>query len=343
MPTIKEVALRARVSVGTVSNVLSGRVPVSKRLSDRVQSVIRQLDYHPNHIARSLKIRQSNTIGFVISDITNPFFTQLVRGAEDAAWKANYLLIILNSDEQLEREQQVIAALRARRVDGVMLVSAADGESEHIRALNEAGTPLVCVDREIPGFDCVVVNNADGARACVAHLISTGHRRIGMLNGDLRVAVARERHLGYQRALRDAGIPYDPALVTHFGLRVEDGYRGAAQILAANPRPDAIFTANSMIAMGLLRALRERGLACPRDIAIGAFDDSIFHEATVPPLTSVAQPAYELGKRSVELLLDRIAHPMKNPKRKRTKIVLDTTLVIRESSGATPMGASWGG
>ena len=165
MPTIKEVALRARVSVGTVSNVLSGRVPVSKRLSERVQSVVRQLDYHPNHIARSLKIRQSNTIGLVISDITNPFFTHLARGAEDAAWKANYLLIILNSDEQLDRERQVIAALRARRVDGVILVSAADGESDHIRALHEAGTPLVCVDREIPGLDCVVVNNADGARA----------------------------------------------------------------------------------------------------------------------------------------------------------------------------------
>jgi LacI family transcriptional regulator len=339
MPTIKEVALRARVSVGTVSNVLSGRVPVSQRLSDRVHNVSRQVDYHPNHIARSLKIRQSNTIGFVISDITNPFFTQLVRGAEDAAWKANYLLIILNSDEQLEREGQVIAALRARRVDGVLLVSAGDGASDHIRALIEAGTPLVCVDREIPSADCVVVNNQDGARACVAHLISTGHRRIGMLNGDLRVAVARERHLGYQRALRDARISYDPALVTHFGPRVEDGFRGAAQILGAKSRPDAIFTCNSMLAMGLLRALRERGLACPRDIAIAAFDDSIFHEATVPPLTSVAQPAYELGKQSVELLLQRIAHPVKSSRRKPTRIVLDTALVIRESSGAAAMGA----
>src|ERR1700744_5410980 len=119
MPTIKEVADRAKVSVGTGSNVISGGVPVSPKLHDRVMGVIRQLDYHPNHIARSLKIRQSNTIGFVISDITNPFFTQLARGAEEAAWKANYLLIILNSDEQPERERQVIAALRARRVDGI--------------------------------------------------------------------------------------------------------------------------------------------------------------------------------------------------------------------------------
>src|SRR3974390_162687 len=122
MATIKEVARRAHVSVGTVSNVLSGAVPVSDRLKERVLQIIRELDYHPNHVARSLKIRQTKMLGMVVSDITNAFFPQVVRGAEDAAWKHSYMMITFNSDDQLEREKQVLSALRARRVDGILLV-----------------------------------------------------------------------------------------------------------------------------------------------------------------------------------------------------------------------------
>src|SRR5206468_3492863 len=148
---------RARVSVGTVSNVVSGVVPVSKRLKDRVLEVIKQLDYHPNHVARSLKIKQTKMIGMVISDITNPFFPQLVRGAEDAAWRRNYMLITFNSDEQIERERQVLTALRGRRVDGILMVAAGGSDHSHIRAIKASGIPVVCVDRDLPGagLDCV--------------------------------------------------------------------------------------------------------------------------------------------------------------------------------------------
>jgi LacI family transcriptional regulator len=331
MPTIKEVAMRARVSVGTVSNVLGGRVVVSERLRTRVLEVIERLDYHPNFIARSLKIRHTQMIGIVVSDITNPFSTQMVRGAEDAAWQKNYTLIILNSDGQLERERQVIAALRTRQVDGILLVAATGGEHRHIDAVTDAGIPVVCVDHELSGpeLDCVVVDHFSGARDCVAHLIAMGHRRIGMLNGDTGLPVAEQRFSGYRQALADANLPYDETIVANFGFRVEDGYRAAQRVLACEPRPSAIFTGNAMIAMGLLRALREAGLGCPEDVAIATFDDPIFLEALRPTVTAVAQPAYELGRRSVDLLLERIGEP----ERKRTRVVLETHLIVRESSG----------
>jgi len=331
MPTIKEVAKRAKVSVGTVSNVIGGRVPVSDRLRNRVLEVIAKLDYHPNFVARSLKIRQTKMIGIVVSDITNPFFTQMVRGAEEAAWQKSYTLIIFNSDERLERERQVISALRARRVDGILLVAASGSEHGHIRAVRDAGIPVVCVDRELAGLglDCAVVDNFSGARDCVAHLIGLGHRRIGMLNGDTELPMAGQRQAGYQQALKDAGLDYDASIVANLGVRTEDGYRAAQRVLGCEPRPSAIFTGNAMIAMGLLQALRDAGLRCPEDVAIATFDDPIYLEALRPSMTAVAQPAYELGRRGFELLLERIDEPA----RKRTRIVLETHLIVRESSG----------
>ncbi len=333
MPTIKEVARRARVSVGTVSNVIGGRVAVSERLRTRVLEVIERLDYHPNFVARSLKSRHTQMIGIVVSDITNPSSTQMVRGAEDAAWQKNYTLIVLNSDGRLERERQVIAALRTRQVDGILLVAATGGEHRHIRAVMDAGIPIVCVDHELSGrgLDCVVVDHFSGARDCVAHLIAVGHRRIGMLNGDTGLPVAGQRFAGYRQALEDANLPYDETIVANFGFRVEDGYRAAQRVLECEPRPSAIFTGNAMIAIGSLRALRDAGLRCPEDVAIATFDDPIFLEALRPSITAVAEPAYELGRRSFELLLERI----EAPDRKRIRVVLETHLIVRESSGKT--------
>src|SRR5579885_2687884 len=172
---MKEVAKKARVSVGTVSNVLSETVPVSKRLRERVLEAVKQLDYHPNQVARSLKIRQTKMIGMVLSDITNPVAPQLIRGAENVAWREKYMLITFNSDDRVEREQQILAALRGRQVDGI-LISAAGSSHSHIAAIHESGIPVVCFSREPPGLsmDCVVADNFGGARDCVRHLISLG-------------------------------------------------------------------------------------------------------------------------------------------------------------------------
>src|ERR1035437_2793777 len=181
MSTIKEVAERANVSVGTVSNVMCGSVSVSPRLRKRVLAAIRELDFHPDQNARSLKKRQSEMVGMVISDITNPYFPLAVRGAEDAALKEDYLLITLNTDDQVERERKALSTLRSRRVDGVLLVVApSDGDVSHIERTVAAGIPVVCLDRIPNGLslDSVSFDSAVGARECVRHLVAMGHRDI---------------------------------------------------------------------------------------------------------------------------------------------------------------------
>lgn len=331
MATIKEVARRARVSVGTVSNVLGDRVPVSSRLRERVLAVVRDLDYHPNHVARSLKMRQTKMLGMVISDITNPFFPQLVRGAEDAAWKHHYMLITFNSDDQLEREKLVLSVLRTRRVDGILLVPAVtEGDHSHVRAAIDSGIPVVGLDRSLRGLplDTVMVDNVAGARECVRHLIARGHRKIGALIGRQDLQTGRDRLQGYKEALAEAGLPLDENLIVVSGFRVDAGYPAAIRLFE-QARPTAVFTANAMIALGLFRAIHELGLRCPDDVAIATFDDPPFSDAIRPHLTAVAQPSYQLGFQGAELLIRRIQEPM----RKRTRLLLQTELKIRDSTG----------
>jgi LacI family transcriptional regulator len=329
MPTIKEVAQQARVSVGTVSNVVSGAVPVSKKLKDRVLDVIQQLDYRPDHVARSLKLRHTRTVGLVISDITDPFFTQVMRGAEDAAWSANYILITFNSDDQPEREQLVLDALRSRRVDGILLVAATGTDPARIRAIQESGTPVVCLDRELSGagLDCVVVNNFRAARECVRHLRSQGYDKIGLLNGDPAASVARDRSMGYRQGLEDAALDCEDRLMVAVRPGIDEALTAARQMLAE--KPSAVIAGGMALGIGLLRAAREIGLRCPDDLAITIFDDPAFSEAITPRLTAIAPPSYELGRKGMELLLDR----MQDPKRRRRKLVLETILRVRESCG----------
>lgn len=330
MATIKEVARRANVSVGTVSNVLSGAVPVSERLKQRVLDIIRELDYHPNHVARSLKIRQTKMLGMVVSDITNSFFPLVVRGAEDAAWKHNYMLLTFNSDDKAERELQVLSALRARRVDGILLVAAStDGDLSHIQGTLEAGIPVVCIDRPIESLpvDCISVDNVAGARKGVEHLIACGHRRIGILTGPLSLEVARDRLEGYRQALQAAGLPVEEALIRDASFRAEIGYTASLKLLSEE-RPTAVFTSNAMMALGLLRALNELNLRCPEDVGVATFDDPVFSQSLRPELTCVAQPAYDLGYQGAEMLLRRLREP--NCERMMTQ--LDTEMRVRQST-----------
>src|SRR5579863_9451497 len=199
MATLKEIATRARVSIGTVSNVITGSVPVSALRRERILAAIREFDYHPNHVARSLRLRRTRTLGMVVSDITNPFFSQLVRGAEDAAMKRNYLLVTFNTDERVEREMNVFTVLRKRRVDGVLLVVAPSRDKPyHVLELMALGTPVVCLDRAPRGIrvDSVTVDNVGAARHCVDHLLDQGHRRIAILTGSLLLQNARARLQG---------------------------------------------------------------------------------------------------------------------------------------------------
>ncbi len=333
MATIKEVAKRANVSVGTVSNVLSGAIRVSPLLMERVCKAIRELDYHPNHVARSLKIKQTKMLGMVIPDITNPFFPQIVRGAEDAALKNGYLLVTFNTDDQTEREKQVLSVLRSRRVDGVLLAIAHDTtDISHVTDMIGAGIPVVCLDR-IHGklkVDSVTVDNIKGSQTCVRHLISMGHRRIAIITGAMGLGTARDRFRGYKMALEEAKLKVDPEMIKEGNFRTEGGYLGAKELLLQRDRPSALFVSNGMMTLGVLKALEEIGLCCPRDIALATFDDLAVADVFRPHLTAVAQPAYAIGCRGAEILIEKLEGRL--PGGKSLRVLLDPELKIRESS-----------
>lgn len=336
MATIKEVAKRAGVSVGTASNVISGAVAVSPVRRELVLAAIRDLGYHPSDVARSLKLRRTNMLGLIVSDITNPFFAQLVRGAEEAALARGYLLLTFNTDDRVEREKHVLGVLRGRRVDGILLVVAPiHGESTHITETIARGTPVVCLDRVPRGVsvDSVTVDNASAARECVEHLLEMKHRRIGILTGSLLLATARERLRGYRQALQSRGLRFDPDLVREGNFRMESGYQLATELLSGSSRPTALFVSNGLMAIGALRAVADLGLRCPEDVALATFDDLPLSEVLSPPLTSVAQPAYQMGYEGAKILFDRIkSKRMDGP----VKIRLHAQLTIRQSSACAP-------
>ena len=333
MATIKEVAQRAGVSVGTVSNVLTGSVPVSPKLAQRVSRAIEELNYRPSHLARSLKNRRTKMLGIIIPDISNPLFTQMARGAEDAALKNGYLLVSFNTDDQIERQEQVLAVLQSRQADGVLLVSArTTGDVAPIQKAAAGGMPVVCVDRVPRGLevDNVTVDNEDGARRGVEHLIALGHREIAIITGALRLQTARQRLNGYKAALRAAGLKASAALIKEGDFRTSSGYELGKELLSARSRPSALFVSSGMMALGVLHAMDELGLRCPEDVALVTFDDLGVAHPFQPQVTAVAQPAYLMGFRGVELLLDRLEGRVTSPAPQ--KVQLPTELIIRRSS-----------
>jgi LacI family transcriptional regulator len=334
MVTIKEIASLAGVSVGTVSNVLNGYSTVNPKLRERVEAVMQSLDYQPSFIARSLRGRRTKLIGVVVSDIVNPFFPQVIRGVEDVASQQGFLLVIVNTDDDVEKERQVLSMLRSRQVDGLAIVLASHRKASftHIRKARESGLHIVCIDRAPPReeIDSVTVNNVEGALDCVRHLIAVGHRRIAILTGGLEIQTGRDRLRGYEQALREAGIKPEPAFIRNGDFRFDAAYRATLKLLANHPRPSAVFACNGTMAFGLMRAVDELGLRCPEDLAVATFDDLPIYDAFRPHLTSVVQPAYEIGKRGAELLIGRILGKINDPQ--PISIQLPLKLALRESS-----------
>jgi DNA-binding LacI/PurR family transcriptional regulator len=343
MPSIKKVAEVAGVSVGTVSHVINGSVPVSEPLKLRVQAAIRDLNYHPNHVARSLKTSKTRTLGIIVPDMTITFFPQVIRGAETAARRVGYSLIAVNSDDDGERQKELLSLLRAQRVEGILLVvAAAPTPLNQISRIIDAGIPIVCLDRipdRVP-VDSVSVDDLEGAELAVDHLIASGRRRIAIVTGPLALKNERRRVQGYRQALQRAGIELDENLVWHGNLRTADVAEMCRRRFAApGPRPDAVFSTNGPTALGVLRALRDCGLRTPEDVAFVTFDELTVEDLFTPAVTTVVQPAYDIGFRAAEILLNRIdgdAAPDQT-----VTIRLPAALKIRETS--RPAGASRNG
>ena len=331
MPTMKDVAQAAGVSVTTVSHVINETRYVSKDLRARVLQAMEELSYHPNILARSLRQGITHTIGLIVPDNSNPFFAEIARVAETVGFENDYSVILCNSDKNVERESAYINVLIAKQVDGVIFI-AAGSEQQHLRELAAQGIPVVVADREVPQelADVVLVNHEQGGYDATRHLITSGHRRIACIAGPSPLTPSADRVRGYRRALREAGIPIEEELMVRCTESYLGGETAMAQLLRLDELPTAVFTYNDVTAIGALRAIRNAGLQVPEDLSIVGFDDIPLASAVVPALTTVAQPIADLATVATELLIARIQHSAEFAPGQR--IVLDTNLVVRESS-----------
>lgn len=329
-PTNKDVASRAGVSIATVSRVINGLPNVRPELRRKVLRVVKKLNYQPSRTAQRLRAKRSRVIGLVISDIQNPFFTSVVRGAEDAAYEQGYSLVLCDSDEDPEKEKLYTDVMRAEGVAGVIVATTSDAHS-HIQNLLAHNIPVVAIDRQVKDrrVDSVVVANAKGAFMAMEHLLQLGHRRIGDVSMRF-LPTGKERQAGYLRALRKYGVRGSRRLMRSGVPKPEEGYELARQLLSLDPRPTAIFVDNNMMMLGALQAIRESGVRVPQELSVVGFDDVPWATLLNPPLTVVAQPTHELGRRAVEQVLRRLDQPGVTG----THFQLMPRLIIRESTGA---------
>lgn len=332
MVTIRDVAKRAGVSPITVSRVINNSDYVSEATRARVEAAIDELKYVPNMLGPSLRFKQTRTLALVLTDITNPFWTTVARGVEDVAQANGYSIILCNTDESETKQEQYLNMLLRRRIDGILLVPA-QSAAEPVNMIQKQNIPVVVLDRQIPGLDVDIVraDSESGAYQLTEHLLSLGHRRIGMLAGPPTVSSAVDRVRGYRRALAASGLAEEAAIVYWGAFRIDSGREMALQALADNPQLTAFFAANNFIAFGAIQALREKGLAVPGDIALVTVDDipPIF---TIEPFLTVAnQPALEMGQQAAKLLVGRVTGGLDM---ECQQIVLPTQLIIRASSGS---------
>jgi LacI family transcriptional regulator len=328
--SIYDVARESGVSVFTVSAVVNNKSHVGKGLRERVEAAIRKLNYRPNLIARSLANQRTHTIGMIVPDIGNPFFPLVVRGAEDAAQKHGYNLLLCNSDDSLDKEEKAIELLLSKRVDGILLTKAAGDFRPQLRQMiKEVDTPFVLVMRTYPKLtkDAVLTDDYHGAYEAVSHLARAGRKRIALISGPLKVSNAKERWQGFHDALKAEGLPYEEDLVIEGDYRLESGFRAGHSLFSR--RPDGIYVANHLMTIGLLQAAEEMGLRCPEDFGLVSFDDYPWRGIFRPRLTTVELPKHQLGTEAAELLIKRITGDDSKPVVRK----LQPELRIRESCG----------
>jgi LacI family transcriptional regulator len=327
--TIKDVAAAAGVSVATVSRVLNGRETVDSDMAERVLDAVSRLGYRPSGVARSLRSQQTRVVGLIISDIRNPFFTDAVRGIEDRVGADGFSLVLCNSDEDLAKEAGYLDLVVEERMAGA-IVSPASTEDTRLGALTARGIPVVVIDREAAreAVDSVLVDNVRGGELATSHLVENGYERIACITGPPRTSTGNDRLEGWRRALAAAGRETPDELVARADFKEEGGHAAAAALLASPAPPDAFFVANNLMTVGVLAAVAEAGLDVPVDVGVVGFDDMSWARLLRPPLTTVAQPTYELGRVAAELLTRRVAGRDDPPQR----VVLEPTLKIRESA-----------
>ena len=340
--TISDIAAQAGVSKATVSRVLNNRPEgVGAETRTRIETIVRETGFQRSAVARRLATGRSRTVGLIIPDIANPFYPLLVRGVEGALSHSGYSLLLCNSDRSLEKESDYVRILLENGVDGVILDSAASDCDGQLRSLDNKGVPCVLLDRAIAGRRKrygVFVDNRHGAREAAAYLFSRGRRALVFINGPADLSQSRQRLAGVDDALRESGLPESALHVLSCDFSLEGTYRETLALLEESRRGrdgrlpiDAIFAANDLMAVGALRALKQKQVAVPEEVEVIGFDDIELASLVEPPLTTVSQPTLEMGAHSAELLLRLVA----GEKPRTRTLTLKPRLVLRGTTGTS--------
>lgn len=335
--TIKDIARELGISPSTVSRALKDHPDISSETKKAVNALADKLNYQPNIVALSLRQKKTNTIGVVIPELVHFFFSTVISGIEDVAYEAGYSVIITQSNESFDREVTDLKALFNSRVDGMLLsISRETTNYDHIESILSKGVPIVFYDRMYnnPNSSKVIVDDYVGAKEAVGHLIEQGCKRIAHLQAAPNLLISEDRLRGYKDALREANLPYQENFVLQCPSgTLEEAEKATRKLLALTPPPDAIFANNDMLAMGAMKAIKEKGLNIPGDVALMGFSNWFFSQLMDPPLSSVDQPGYEMGQEAARLLIRHIEMKDKDQGEPQPETkVLKTRLIVRQSS-----------
>ena len=327
--TLKDIGKEVGVSATTVSRALNNKPDISYQVKQKIKEVAQRLGYSPNALARSLKAKKTSSIGVLIADIADPFFAPIVKGIENTARQMGYSIILCDTGEEYEQEKLALQMMLEKRVDG-LLITPSQTEYGDILELKRKKVPFVLLGRhfDLVESDYVITDEIKGAFSATDYLIKKGHKKILFINGPDYISSAKERLVGYKRALQEHAILFDKFLVKEGALKMEDGYRIMKQTLSAGIKFTAVFAYCDFVVLGIMQALEEAKLKIPEDIAIVGYDDVVFARFLQVPLTTVHIPKYELGKEAMKLLKKKIDEEILEPQ----AVILETKLVIRKSA-----------
>jgi len=327
--TLKDIGKEIGVSATTVSRALNNKPDISYETKQKIKEVAERLGYSPNALARSLKAKKTGSIGVLIADIADAFFAPIVKGIENTAREMGYSIILCDTSEEYEQEKIALEMMLEKRVDG-LLITPSQTEYKDILELKRRKIPFVLIGRyfDLVESDYVITDDIKGAFSAIDYLIKKGHKKILFINGPNYISSAKERLVGYKRALQENAILFDKSLVKEDALKMEDGYRIMKEVLSSGTKFTAVFAYCDFVILGVMQALEEAKLKVPEDIAIVGYDDVAFARFLQVPLTTVHIPKYELGKEAMRLLKKKIEGEIKEPQ----NVILPTRLVIRKSA-----------
>ncbi|MEN8192568.1 MAG: LacI family DNA-binding transcriptional regulator [Bacteroidota bacterium] len=332
-PTLKDVANRAGVHPSTVSRVLRKQenLKILESTRKRIFEAVEELNYHPDFTARALRMKKSFTIGLIVPDIGNPFFSRIARTIEQLGFEKGYTVIVCNTDEDQEKENLYVTHLLSRGVDGMIMVPTQDSD-EQVRKIMHKNIPLVLIDRIFDDVEtnAVISNNVESAFTAVKHLADLGHKKVAFLRGRHNIYTMKKRFEGYIKAVKEFGLIESDSLIVGDGFSFEDGYNSTKILLECPTPPTGLLLTGNLITVGAISAILEKGLSIPDDISVIAFADSIFAPYLIQPLTAISHPLFEIGSKAFDLLLDNIEADNELPS---NQIVVNTQFDIRKTTG----------